>query len=90
MVQIRFWDYPANFAVPLPPSGQAQYVSAQAHLRFTVRNNGVEHTVDWLIDYIVPTNRQAGNLIGLYDILWQIIRSHPAYEQVPEPGYGCL
>ena len=90
ILEIRFWDYPANFAVPLPPFGQGRYVFPQSHFRFTVRNGGVEQSVDWLIEYFEPTNQQAQELLGLYHMLWELIRSHPAYEQVPEHGYGCL
>jgi hypothetical protein len=89
MVEIGFWDYPANFAVPLDPLGQAVYQFPQSHYRLTVRNGGVEQWVDWLIEYVEPTNEVAEQLKSLFIMISEAIRSSPEYQQVPDHGFAC-
>jgi hypothetical protein len=90
MVEIGFWDYPANLAVLLDPSGGGVYQYPQYHYRITVRNGEAEQWVDWMIEYVQPTNQDAEQLKSLINMITEMIRSSPWYEQVPDRGYGCL
>jgi hypothetical protein len=90
MVEIGFWDYPANFAVPLDPSAGGRYQYPQSHFRITVRNGGVDQWVDWMMGYVEPTNQDAEQLKDLIIMITEMIRSSPDYQQVPDRGYACL
>jgi hypothetical protein len=88
MVELDFWNYPGVFEVPrMPPDGWG-IVTPASHYHIVVRNAGIEKSVDWL-DEIVATSRKADQLQSLFRLIWEMVRSSPEYEQVPERGYGC-
>jgi len=91
MIEISYFSYPEIFEVPTPKSGEMAMVSPAMHFHLAVRNGGVDKSVDWLIQSKLPKNhREITQLLGLIQMIRDMIKSSPEYKQLPERGFGCL
>jgi hypothetical protein len=90
MIEINFFDYPDVFAIPVPPGGRMTIQMPASSYHILVRNGERHKSVEWLDEIVSPSDQPAVQLRGLVRMIQQIIREHPAYQQLPARGFACL
>lgn len=89
MVEVNFFAYPEEYR---PHYADGRGVSAPALLyKFTVRNDGKTHVVDWIdASPNPPANEEARRLKELGEFIIAITQTHPEVTQLPERQVACL
>lgn len=90
MVEIDYFNYPAQFRVIVPPGVQAVGVMPASLYAFKVRSNGVTKEVFWKDDIIRPTTVEADRLRELAQLIRSIIGAKPAVQMLPRPMGACI
>lgn len=90
MRAINLWSYPADFKIPVWAGGGMALVGPAVKYRVLARASRLSRTVSWTDDIVQPTTTDAHNLRGLFSMIIDMVREHPAYSELPPPEFGCL
>ena len=89
MVEIRIFDYPDEFSIPVPTNGMIGKVTPAERYVITVRNGDITKTISWIDEIIQPTMVKANNLRDLFQLIINIIQKQPDYNKLPDRNFGC-
>ncbi|MHB8645412.1 MAG: hypothetical protein ACYDAR_06445 [Thermomicrobiales bacterium] len=88
MVDINFFNYPAQFAVPVGPGTPTGIVTPSATYHWIVNDGTQAKEVRWHDEIFSPTTVEAERLRELAKLMKDIIEAHPEMQQLPNIG-GC-
>lgn len=87
-ISIGFFAYPSKFVIP--DDQMLGYQAPASSYQLNMTNGEMTNSVSWTDNIITrPTYTKADELRELIQLIEEIIRSHPEYEQLPEPSFAC-
>lgn len=90
MLEINVASYPEVFEVPKPLVGEVVMISSPYNYALMVHNGESSISIRWTDDIVQPTTPRADRLRELFQLIIQIVREHPDYQQLPEVNFGCI
>ena len=88
VIAIDFFGYPADFTIP---SGYVAVTEAPASsYQISVINGDKANNVTWIGGSSQTDYSKAIQLMELFNLVEDIIRSHPEYQQLPPHSVACL
>ncbi|MHB8645410.1 MAG: hypothetical protein ACYDAR_06435 [Thermomicrobiales bacterium] len=82
MVEINFFDYPTQFAIPVGPGTTAAGTYPSATYHWIVDDGTQIKEVAWSDSIVTPTTVEAEHLRELAKLIQQIIDAHPEIQQL--------
>jgi|SRR5215207_11475348 len=87
-ISIGFFAYPSKFVIP--DDQMIGYQAPASSYQLDMTNGEMTNSVSWTNNIMPrPTYTKAEELRELIQLIEEIIRSHPEYEQLPEPSSMC-
>jgi hypothetical protein len=90
MIEVDVARYPEVFEVPQPLLGEVVMISSPYNYVLTIENGEARISIRWTDNIVQPTTRRADQLRELFQLMIQMVREHPGYQQLPEVNFGCI